>query len=309
MANRDSKFLLKRSNVSGKIPTEAQLDLGELGLNIADAKLYTEYTGGFSASTEVRQIGWDRLSTESGGTVNGDVIINGDLTVTGVTNLNNISTIITVGEDVINGDLLYLGSNGTYLKTSNTLESTSSTELRIITENVTSGSTGSALIQGQYTTTGLTSGDKYWLGVVSGSYTNTQPNGNGDIVRYIGTALNSTTLEFMPDETWIEISSSSGPSTNPNYRAVTTSTNILTTDFTVNVTTTGDTTQTLPNASGITGKIINIKNSDSSGTSTITINTTGGQLIDGQYDNTTTITLQYPRSLTFQSNGSGWIII
>jgi hypothetical protein len=63
MANRNiDKIKLKRSNVSGKIPTLGQLELGEVALNTADAKLYTEYTGGASGSTDIREIGWNRVN-------------------------------------------------------------------------------------------------------------------------------------------------------------------------------------------------------------------------------------------------------
>jgi hypothetical protein len=71
MATRNTTFLLKRSNVLSKIPPLSGLTMGELALNTADAKLYTLYTGGLTGATEVREIGWNRLSTESGGTVNG----------------------------------------------------------------------------------------------------------------------------------------------------------------------------------------------------------------------------------------------
>lgn len=110
MANRKTTLKLKRSNVSGKIPTLGQLELGEVALNTADVKAYAEYTGGGTGATEVRQIGWDRLSTESGGTVNGDVIINGDLTVTGTTNFSggSINPI-----DYIQFDITYTGGTPT----------------------------------------------------------------------------------------------------------------------------------------------------------------------------------------------------
>ena len=71
MATRNTTFLLKRSNVLSKIPPLSGLTMGELALNTADAKLYTLYTGGLTGATEVREIGWNRLSTQSGGTVNG----------------------------------------------------------------------------------------------------------------------------------------------------------------------------------------------------------------------------------------------
>ena len=44
MANRNSTFLLKRSNVSGKVPALSGLTIGELALNVADSKLYSLYT-------------------------------------------------------------------------------------------------------------------------------------------------------------------------------------------------------------------------------------------------------------------------
>jgi hypothetical protein len=239
-------------------------------------------------------------TTISGGTLYGD-----GSNLTGIVATWDGLETITVGEDVIDGDLLYLSSGGTYLKTSNTTDLTSSTELRIATENILSGQTGNGLIQGKYTTTGLTQGDKYWIGSTAGSYTNIQPSGDGEIVRYIGTSLNTTTLEFMPDETWIEISSSipSPSTTQPAIRNVSISDNITITDYTINVIATGDTTQTLPSAAGIIGKVYNIKNS---GTGTITIATDGSETIDGS--NGTTITQQYV-SLTLQSDGTNWIII
>ena len=80
---RQNIFKLKRSNISGKIPTTSQLLVGEMAVNTQDGFLYTTIAdGGGTITTDVRQIGWDRLSTISGGTVNGNVIINGTLSAT-----------------------------------------------------------------------------------------------------------------------------------------------------------------------------------------------------------------------------------
>jgi len=57
MANRQNKFLIKRSNVAGKIPTTGDLALGEMALNTADVILYTS---GTTANT-ILPIGWDRI--------------------------------------------------------------------------------------------------------------------------------------------------------------------------------------------------------------------------------------------------------
>lgn len=72
MSNRNNTLLIKRSNVVGKVPSLSGLTLGELALNTADVRLYSLYTGGDTGSTEVRQIGWDRLSI-SGGSVTGSI--------------------------------------------------------------------------------------------------------------------------------------------------------------------------------------------------------------------------------------------
>lgn len=80
MADRRNKFLLKRSNVAGKVPTAGDLLLGELALNTADAILYTSGT----TTNSILPIGWDRIS-RTGDTVTGNFVFNGDLTVTGGT--------------------------------------------------------------------------------------------------------------------------------------------------------------------------------------------------------------------------------
>jgi len=58
MANRQNTFLLKRSNVPGKVPTPGDLKLGELAINTADAILYASGT----TANSILPIGWDRVS-------------------------------------------------------------------------------------------------------------------------------------------------------------------------------------------------------------------------------------------------------
>lgn len=57
MADRKNKFLLKRSNVAGKVPNSGDLLLGEMALNIADVILYTSGT----TANSIVPIGWDRI--------------------------------------------------------------------------------------------------------------------------------------------------------------------------------------------------------------------------------------------------------
>ena len=96
MANRKNTLLLKRSNVAGKIPSAGDLLLGEMALNTADVILYASGT----TANSILPIGWDRVSI-TGDTINGDIIINGDLTVTGNTNLSAL-TVTNISATTIN---------------------------------------------------------------------------------------------------------------------------------------------------------------------------------------------------------------
>jgi len=101
MPTRQNIFKLKRSNVSGKIPTISGLTVGELAINTQDGFLYTSIADiGGTTTVSIRQIGWDRLSTLSGGTVNGPVSINNILSATTYygdgSNLTGVSNGITL---------------------------------------------------------------------------------------------------------------------------------------------------------------------------------------------------------------------
>ena len=108
---RQNIFKLKRSNVSGKMPTTSDLLVGELAVNTQDGFLYSSIanTGGTN-TIEVRQIGWDRLSTISGGTINGDVIVNGSLSAT--TYLGLPLDVYVTGGTYSNGTLTLNRQNG-----------------------------------------------------------------------------------------------------------------------------------------------------------------------------------------------------
>jgi hypothetical protein len=70
MANRQNIFLLKRSNVAGKVPAAGSLLLGELSLNTADVKLYASGT----TTNSILPIGWDRIA-RTGDTMTGTLIV------------------------------------------------------------------------------------------------------------------------------------------------------------------------------------------------------------------------------------------
>jgi hypothetical protein len=113
MTTRKNTFLIKRSNVPGKVPSPGDLQLGELALNTADAILYASGT----TTNQILPIGWDRLSTLSGGTVYGDVTINGFVSATTYYNLPSFS-----GDYLpLSGGTVYGGTNFTGGLTANTI--------------------------------------------------------------------------------------------------------------------------------------------------------------------------------------------
>ena len=111
MTTRKNTFLIKRSNVPGKVPSPGDLQLGELALNTADVILYASGT----TANQILPIGWDRLSTLSGGTVNGNIISTGYFSGTTYygdgSNLTGISDYYVTGGTFSSGTLT-LNRNG-----------------------------------------------------------------------------------------------------------------------------------------------------------------------------------------------------
>lgn len=104
MTNRKNTFLLKRSNVSGKVPLPNDLQLGELALNTADVILYTSGT----TANDIIPIGWDRIH-RTGDTVTGNFNFFGDIKISGSTQPNGYALSVT-GDTNLNGDLLVTGN-------------------------------------------------------------------------------------------------------------------------------------------------------------------------------------------------------
>jgi len=106
MANRQTTFLIKRSNVPGKVPPSSGLTSGELALNTADAILYTSG----STANQILPIGWDRIH-RTGDTVTGDFIINGNIDVTSISPVDYINFNTNPTVPSITGGTLYFDSN------------------------------------------------------------------------------------------------------------------------------------------------------------------------------------------------------
>lgn len=96
MSNRQNTFLLKRSNVPGKIPLPGDLKLGEIALNTSDVILYASGT----TTNTILPIGWDRIS-RTGDTVTGNYNINGN--ISGTTFYGNGSNLSGLFNPIISG--------------------------------------------------------------------------------------------------------------------------------------------------------------------------------------------------------------
>jgi hypothetical protein len=187
MANRQNTFLLKRSNVSGKIPLAGDLQLGELALNTADVVLYASGT----TANSILPIGWDRVA-RTGDTMTGTLyaptvsaatlsatVISFNTTYTGATPVGSMTwntdfgvpqvgmvggIIQKIGETIFafvkngeattlnKGEVVYIfGATGDKIsvkRASNTGETTSSKTLGVVAESIISGGLGYVITQG-----------------------------------------------------------------------------------------------------------------------------------------------------------------
>jgi hypothetical protein len=117
---------------------------------------------------------------------------------------------------------------------------------------------------------------------------------------FIDTALKL--LEYWTGTVWLNLGSST--TFTPSFRAFSgTSDTLLNTDFTVESTNSGTSTETLLDATTCTNQVFCLKNSVTS-TNTLTITPFGGQTIDGG-----TLILNPQESVIIQSNGINWIIL
>jgi len=113
---------------------------------------------------------------------------------------NNIA-----GEALTKGDLVYLANDGKYYKATATLNSKSTTELKIALANAAIDTTINMLVYGYYDYESpiLTAGNKYYLSTTTGAVTDQRYEGTNNIIRYIGTAYSTQILLFNPDQTYL----------------------------------------------------------------------------------------------------------
>jgi len=120
-------------------------------------------------------------------------------------NANVQETNNTAGEALASGDLVYLATDGKYYKASASLNSKSTTELRLVTNDAVSNATITLLVYGYYDygLPILTAGEKYYVSTASGDITDQLYIGTNNIIRYVGTAYDTNTILFNPDQTYI----------------------------------------------------------------------------------------------------------
>ena len=135
----------------------------------------------------------------------GQVVVTGGASASEVVmNQSVISINAVAGENLVAGDVCYLNSDGKYWKADASSESTSSTDIVMSLGTISADSQGKFLVYGTYETSGLTTGDIYYISETSGQFTNTAPTTSTSIVRIIGYAYSDTKLLFKPDITYIE---------------------------------------------------------------------------------------------------------
>ena len=112
---------LRRSAVAGKVPTNAQLELGELSINTTDGKIYFAKSGSLSASIEevVSTNTFNTGSISVSGSINligtnnitGSTKITGSLSVTGNTSLTSL---VVSGADPVANVQAFVPSSSIY---------------------------------------------------------------------------------------------------------------------------------------------------------------------------------------------------
>jgi len=112
---------------------------------------------------------------------------------------------LTAGESLVNGNLCYLKSDGKMWKADASADTTCDTLLAMCLDTIAADATGTFQLFGQWTTTGLTAGSKYYVSETGGAITATAPATTGAIRRFIGYALSTTVLYINIDNTYIEV--------------------------------------------------------------------------------------------------------
>lgn len=117
------------------------------------------------------------------------------------TSISTIKVNATAGENLVAGDLAYLKSDGKYWKASVSSSSTGTQKLLLANATINADAVGEFIAYGTFTTSGLTAGAVYYMST-GGGISTTPPSTQDYVIRPIGTASSTTTLEFDPSVSW-----------------------------------------------------------------------------------------------------------
>jgi len=117
----------------------------------------------------------------------------------------NVTKTFTAGENLVAGNVCYLKSDGKMWKAKGDAEATIKGKIAMALASISANASGSFLIDGDYTTSGLTVGATYFISTsTAGAITSTTPT-TGNFIRVIGVAISKTVLNFNPSQDYGEV--------------------------------------------------------------------------------------------------------
>ena len=120
-------------------------------------------------------------------------------------NSKGITEEFTAGEILADGNLCYYKSDGTMWKADASAAATSTGLLAMCTQAISAAATGTFVMFGHYTTSGLTAGSIYYVSETGAAITATAPSTSNAVVRVVGYATSTTDLFLFPSGAWVEI--------------------------------------------------------------------------------------------------------
>lgn len=118
----------------------------------------------------------------------------------------SFKAIFTAGENLVAGNVCYLKSDGKYWKAKGNAEATTKGRIAMALASISAGATGSFLVRGYYTDSGLTAGATYFISTsTAGAKVTTAPT-SGNFARVVGWAMSTTSFYFDPSKDYIEVS-------------------------------------------------------------------------------------------------------
>lgn len=178
------------------VPSSTPTQLGEIYVDTDNDNIYM-------AESLTSSTSWVQVDASAGSS---DVVDDTTPQLGGNLDLNGkgFTEELTAGELLAAGDLVYLKDDGKMWKADASADSTADTLLAVSLDTPAADATGTFLLHGKYTTTGLTAGSPYYVSETGGAFTATAPTTTASVVRIVGYALSTTVLYVKPDGTYVE---------------------------------------------------------------------------------------------------------